>query len=32
VIANRDEQPVTILLQDLAEGRPHRQRQLTSDG
>jgi len=28
VIANRDEQPVTISLRDLAEGHPHRQRQL----
>ena len=32
VIANRDEQPVTIPLRDLAEGRPHRQRHLASDG
>jgi len=30
VIAARDEQPVAIPLQDLAEGRPHRQRQFTS--
>jgi hypothetical protein len=28
VIAARDEQPVTIPLPDLAEGHPHRQRQL----
>ena len=32
VIANRDEPPVTIPLRDLAEGRPHRQRQLASAG
>ncbi len=34
VIAARDEQPVTIPLPDLAEGHPHRQRQLAtvSDG
>jgi Acyl-coenzyme A:6-aminopenicillanic acid acyl-transferase len=30
VIAARDEQPVTIPLPDLAEGHPHRQRQLAS--
>ena len=32
VIASRDEQPVTIPLGDLAEGRPDRQRHLASDG
>ena len=32
VIAARDEAPVTISLPDLAEGRPHRQRQLASVG
>jgi hypothetical protein len=32
VIAARDEPPVTIPLPDLAEGNPHRQRQLGSDG
>ena len=32
VIAARDEAPVTIPLPDLAEGRPHRQRQLVSAG
>jgi hypothetical protein len=32
VIASRDEQPVTISLGDLAEGRPDRQRHLASDG
>ena len=32
VIAARDEASVTIPLQDLAEGRPHRQRQLASVG
>ncbi len=30
VIAARDDQPVTIPLPDLAEGRPHRQRQLAA--
>ncbi len=30
VIAARDDQPVTIPLPDLAEGRPHRQRHLTT--
>ena len=30
VVAGRDEQPVTIPLRDLAEGHPHRQRQLAS--
>jgi len=32
VVAARDEAPVTIPLPDLAEGRPHRQRQLASVG
>jgi hypothetical protein len=31
VIAVRDEQPVTIPLPDLAEGHPHRQRQLATE-
>ena len=30
VVAARDEQPVAIPLPDLAEGHPHRQRQLAS--
>jgi Acyl-coenzyme A:6-aminopenicillanic acid acyl-transferase len=32
VIATRDDQPVTISLPDLAEGQPHRQRQLATVG
>jgi hypothetical protein len=32
VVAPRDEQPVAIPLGDLAEGNPHRQRQLTRAG
>jgi hypothetical protein len=32
VIAARDDQPVTVPLPDLAEGHPHRQRQLASVG
>jgi Acyl-coenzyme A:6-aminopenicillanic acid acyl-transferase len=32
IVATRDEAPVTIPLPDLAEGRPHRQRQLASVG
>jgi hypothetical protein len=30
VIAARDDQPVAIPLRDLANGNPHRQRQLVS--
>jgi len=30
--ARRDNQPVAIPLRDLAEGNPHRQRQLVSTG